>query len=152
MAASAAAALTGQTAVAAPREAAVVQAASASASVWDGVYTGGQAGRGAEAYASTCAACHQSDLSGDVGRDAPPLAGEEFVSGWEGQSLLSLLQKIVKTMPGDSPGSLGAQASLDIVAYLLASNEFPDGPAELEQQPGRLAQIRIELTPAAQGQ
>ena len=33
--------------------------------VWDGVYTEGQAERGAVQYTEACAACHTPDLSGD---------------------------------------------------------------------------------------
>ena len=54
-------------------------------------------------------------------------------------------------MPGDRPGSLSAQASIDIVAYLLAANEFPAGLAELERQSGSLERIRIERMPAENG-
>src|SRR5579863_8828464 len=47
------------------------------ASVWDGVYSEGQAGRGAALYQTTCASCHGDKLQGKG--QTPALAGADFV-------------------------------------------------------------------------
>jgi hypothetical protein len=47
-------------------------------------------------------------------------------------------------MPQDAPASLRLQTYLDLVAYLLQSNEFPAGEHELPAQSTLLAQIGIE--------
>ena len=56
-------------------------AAAASRSVWDGVYSKEQAGRGQDAYGSICARCHGENLLGDD--DAPPLVDKEFLEKWK---------------------------------------------------------------------
>ena len=60
--------------------------------VWDGVYTAGQAARGKAVYDSHCAACHGSDLSGSS--EARPLAGERFMQDWREDNVNSLFTRI----------------------------------------------------------
>lgn len=99
------------------------------ASVWDGVFTGDQAGRGQQAYDAACSACHGRDLKGV--RDNRPLAGDRFWQDWGEDSLGTLFSVVQRTMPRTSPGSLAEQAYLDIVAYILQSNGYPAGSREL---------------------
>ena len=79
-------------------------AAAASRSVWDGVYSKEQAGRGQTAYNSKCARCHGESLMG--GEDSPALVDRDFLEKWNGKSVGSLVEVIRKTMPSDGPGKL----------------------------------------------
>jgi S-disulfanyl-L-cysteine oxidoreductase SoxD len=111
-------------------------------SVWDGVYTKQQAGRGQAAYQEECLKCHAENLGG--GEAAPALAGDEFLHKWNGKTAGDLFESIRKTMPSEDPGSLSRRQYADLVAYILSVNEFPVGQKELESEPAPLNDIRIE--------
>jgi len=117
-------------------------AAAAPRSVWDGVYSSEQAGRGQKAYATECARCHGDDLLGDP--DSPPLIKEDFLKKWNGKSVGKLVEQTRKTMPSDTPGRLSRQASTDIVTYMLSVNGFPAGQSDLVYDLSLLNQIGIE--------
>src|SRR5690348_8729660 len=74
------------------------------ATVWSGVFTAAQAERGSAVYASECANCHASNLSGN--ESVPPLVGDEFVAAYDAKPVQELFEVIAKTMPQDSPGRL----------------------------------------------
>lgn len=113
-----------------------------SASVWDGVYTAEQADRGKALYAKQCASCHGAALDGSGA--APPLAGADFKSSWNGQTADDLLEKMQTTMPADQPGRLSRDQNADILAFLLTSNGFPAGQKELPSDAAALQKIRFE--------
>jgi mono/diheme cytochrome c family protein len=113
-------------------------------SVWDGAYTKEQAERGRKLYRGQCASCHGETLSG--GESAPPLAGGEFLSSWNGLTVGDLFERIRVTMPQDDPGTLSRQENADIISYILSVNKFPSGKTELQQKTEQLKQIRIEAT------
>jgi quinoprotein glucose dehydrogenase len=113
-------------------------------SVWDGVYNKEQAERGRKLYRGQCASCHGETLSG--GESAPPLAGGEFLSSWNGLTVGDLFERIRVTMPQDDPGTLSRQENADIISYILSVNKFPSGKTELQQKTEQLKQIRIEAT------
>ena len=121
---------------------AVLCAQTASRSVWDGVYTTEQAGRGAAGYANECALCHGTDLTG--GESAPPLMGGEFQSNWNGLTVGDLFERIRTSMPASRPGKLNRDQNSDILAFILSVNQFPAGKTELERQTEVLKQIRFE--------
>jgi cytochrome c len=107
----------------------IAVASAQSKTVWDGVYTDVQAGRGKKLYVASCAACHQEGLQGaDL---APALKGDEFLLLWNDKTLAELVDRVTKTMPQDAPGSLSAQDNADIVAYMLQVNRFPAGSTDL---------------------
>ena len=110
------------------------------ATVWDGVYTADQAARGKVVYDSHCSSCHLADLGGSL--EARPLAGDRFMEDWREDTLHSLFTRIRTLMPFDDPATLGDDAYLDSVAYILQFNGFPAGTRELI--PDGLADIRIE--------
>jgi len=114
-------------------------------SVWDGVYNEDQSKRGKALYAKECANCHGEELSG--GEEAPPLAGEAFLSNWNGLTVGDLFDRIRKSMPLIKPGSLSRQQNADVLAFMLAVNHFPPGKTELSQQTEVLKQIRIDPKP-----
>jgi S-disulfanyl-L-cysteine oxidoreductase SoxD len=114
----------------------------ASASVWQGVYTDEQAKRGQPLYSKYCASCHGQQLTG--GEDSPPLTGGAFVANWNGLTVGDLFERIRVSMPQDRPGRLTRQQNADILAYVLAVNQFPAGQTELPTETERLKQIRFE--------
>jgi len=109
--------------------------------IWDGVFTEEQAGRGQKIYTVSCAPCHKADLLGDTG--APALAGPEFFSRWNGSSADDLVKTIRASMPQDAPDSLSPRAYADIVSYLLKANGSPAGSTELPVERDALKQILI---------
>jgi mono/diheme cytochrome c family protein len=112
-------------------------------SVWDGVYTPDQANRGKDAYNKACASCHGVALDGSGA--VPPLAGPDFKSDWNGQTVDDLFEKMQTTMPADKPGQLSREQNADILAFLLTSNGFPAGQKELPTDAAALGKIRFEL-------
>ncbi len=114
--------------------------AAQAASTWDGVYTDSQADRGREQYLQHCSICHSVSLQGN--NESPPLLGR-FMPDWAGAPLSDLYDYVSTAMPLDRPRSLSAAAYVDIVAYLLKANGFPNGQSELE--PSNLASIRFDL-------
>jgi mono/diheme cytochrome c family protein len=111
------------------------------ASVWDGVYTSEQAGRGKPVYVKECAACHGDTLGG--GEEAPPLTGSAFMANWSGLTVGDLFERIRLSMPEGRPGALSRQQNADILAYILNVNQFPAGKTELQRDTDRLKQIRF---------
>ena len=63
-------------------------------------------------------------------RTRGPLAGESFIRDWGGLKLDGVLTR-ARTMPPGGAGSLGEGGYVDIIAYVLAVNEFPHGEHEL---------------------
>jgi len=96
--------------------------------IWDGVYAGVQATSGQAIYTDHCASCHSTNLLGGANQGAPALKGDKFMEAWREDTLESLYGKIKTTMPRRDPKSLSEKETIDIVAYILQSNEFPAGP------------------------
>ena len=94
----------------------------------DQVYTDAQAARGAGVYGVSCAGCHRADLGGNTG---PALREERFAREFAGKDLKTLFTRIATTMPRNAPATLGDNAYLDVVAYVLRENGFPAGSREL---------------------
>ena len=121
----------------------------AKASVWDGVYTTGQAERGAPLYAERCSECHGEGLQGDD--VSPPLIGGDFLWDWNGLSVGDLFERIVISMPEEDPRSMSAQQKADVLAFVLQRNEIPAGDAELASTKKELSPIRIDaVRPSAE--
>ncbi|HEY3743881.1 MAG TPA: cytochrome c [Bryobacteraceae bacterium] len=109
---------------------------------WDGVYTSDQSTRGRALYNRECASCHGQALTG--GEMAPPLAGGDFLTNWDGLTAADLLDRMRNTMPLNKPKSLSRQTNADILAYIFNSNRFPAGNDELPIDGEMLKQIRIQ--------
>ena len=120
-------------------------AAQSPATVWDGVYTDVQAGRGGALYQTACASCHGDKLQGKG--QTPALTGSDFTMDWSGMTVGDLFDKMQTSMPADKPGSLSREHNASLVAYLLLANKFPSGTAELSSDAERLRQIRFEAAP-----
>jgi len=112
-------------------------------SVWDGVYTEAQKKRGGAIYLRECSGCHGEALKG--GEGTPALSGSDFDESWSGKTVADLFNKIRQTMPPppDQPGKLSPQQESDVLAHILAANDFPAGGAELSPDIEQLKQIRI---------
>jgi cytochrome c len=92
---------------------------------------GDQQGRGKTLYNDKCASCHQESLKGTT--ETPPLTGDMFWSNWETYTANNLVEQIRSTMPEDNPGSLTRQEYVDIVAYILKTNQVAfDGDLSMD--------------------
>jgi S-disulfanyl-L-cysteine oxidoreductase SoxD len=120
----------------------VRSAPQATISVWDGVYTAGQAKRGADVYAKACASCHGDQLEGEG--QAPPLTGSGFTGTWNQQAADDLFETMQAEMPADKPGSLSRAQNADLLAYIFQVNQFPAGKSDLPADADGLKKIRIE--------
>jgi mono/diheme cytochrome c family protein len=116
----------------------VVASAQASRTVRDGVFSDAQAARGQAVYRQQCATCHGNALEG---AQAPPLVADGFISRWQNQPLLNLVNKIQNTMPADRQGSLTRSQSADLVAHILKTGGFPVSATELAADDAALSQI-----------
>ena len=94
------------------------QDAPAKVTVWEKIYSEGQAKRGEAEFMTTCSPCHGEDMLGSG--LTPPLKGTDFTFHWTGKSVGDLLQRM-SLMPPDDPSSLPKQTYLDILAFVLKS-------------------------------
>ena len=113
----------------------------------DGVYAAAQAVRGSDAYLTSCAHCHATDLQGDVRKEIPSLAESDFFVRWQNRSLGELFERISQDMPQDKPGTLQPRQYADILAYILSVNGFSAGTLELPADAARLKQIELGMRP-----
>ena len=116
--------------------------------IWDGVYTKEQAGRGRATYTQTCSYCHGTDLTGGevAGELAPDLKGVYFILRWTG-SLSDLFIKIDDYMPKDNPGSVSSEDTADIIAYLLQSNDAQAGASDIPPDREKVKDILVTKKP-----
>ena len=101
-----------------------------SPSIWSGVFTAAQAKRGDDAYQASCSGCHGGDLHA-TDAEAPDLTGPAFKARWNGRTLGERFETIRSSMPLGNANSLGDKTYMDIVAFILQSNELPPGNQEL---------------------
>jgi mono/diheme cytochrome c family protein len=119
------------------------QSTAGPAEIWKGVYTVQQAESGESTYTTTCARCHNPDLSGgQVGANtAPPLGGDKFLLRWEANNVERLFHTIRDTMPRGTPGIITDDAALGLVAYILKYNGFPAGATPLTPTTDKLSTL-----------
>ena len=86
-----------------------------------GIYTEDQAERGRAVFRSVCSECHYSS----------EFRGAQFQFEWRRRTVWNFYREISRTMPEDAPGSLDPQQYVDIISYVLRSNGFEPGDAEL---------------------
>jgi mono/diheme cytochrome c family protein len=108
--------------------------------IWQGVYTAAQAERGKATFNTACLRCHGADLSGNT---APALKGDRFYTTWGGDTLENLFAKIRDTMPPNFGTVVDDQAKLDVVSYILQTNDYPAGTNELKLDSPDLAAAQI---------
>ena len=114
-------------------------------SVLDGIFTDAQAERGRVAYGTHCAECHGEGLGG--GEMAPGLTGVAFRFRWRGLKVADIYDSVESTMPPEEPATLGDQAYIDVVAFLLSANGYPTGDRELTADSRLLEGIAVERMP-----
>ena len=116
--------------------------------VWDGVYTADQAARGQALSKTHCGYCHRDDLIGGGSEaGAPALTGPIFTIRWRDQPIADLFVTIGTTMPQNKPDTLMPQVVIDIVSFLLKSNNMPPGAAELPADLEALKSVFMEYRP-----
>ena len=89
-----------------------------------GLYEDEQASRGRDIYMTACVSCHASDLRGNS--NSPGLIGMSFLFLWENRPLSELFEKMRKEMPTNAPGSLSTTSYLDLLAFILQRNGYPE--------------------------
>ena len=119
--------------------------AAQSKTVWDGVYTEGQAARGAVSFGAYCARCH--DAGPNDGEEGRPLAGRAFWQSYRESTVDHLLDYVSRNMPNGAGGTLGANTYVDLVAFILSRNEIPAGAAELTRDSAMGVQIIAKSGP-----
>jgi len=97
-------------------------------SVKDGVYTAAQATRGRALYDEKCVNCHANRMWGQ---------------DWPEKSVFDIYDVVKNFMPEDSPGSLSAAQTRDVLAYILQNNKLPAGKVELPEAEADLKQIKL---------
>jgi ankyrin repeat protein len=112
---------------------------------WDGIYTEDQAARGQQVYRRACAVCHLDTLQGDA--VSPTLVGPSFFARFPGFTALEMVSAIRSSMPQNAPDSLGDQAYVDLVSYLLKVNGNRAGGTELKADVAELENIVIADQP-----
>lgn len=107
------------------------QNAPAKRSARDGVFTKAQADIGKASFEKTCAQCHafQPASKSDI---YPDLAGDAFLTKWNGRAARDLITLIFTTMPNDGSAFLTEEQSADLAAYILLQNGFPAGELPLK--------------------
>jgi mono/diheme cytochrome c family protein len=111
----------------------------------DGWFTEEQVERARAPYFRHCSRCHGVALEG-VGV-APSLAGPNFMERWDGESVADLFWVVAELMPLDDQGALTPWTSADLVAYILAQNDFEPGTVELPADERRLEPLVIGEEP-----
>lgn len=100
-------------------------ATAASGDARDKIYSAAQAKAGLALYDRQCATCH------DGGTMGPELWGGPFVDQWRKREVGALFKRIQETMPENNPGSLSSEQTLQLVAFVLQQNGYPEGPAAI---------------------
>lgn len=103
-----------------------------------------QAERGRAVYNKHCVSCHGFSLRGGE-FDGVPLSGNYFSKRWDGQSIKGLLAYIKAGMPPGLGGRFRTSTYLDLVAYILKSNGYPEGERSLSSNLEILDQIFIRI-------
>ena len=109
------------------------------------MYSEEQAARGQKVYARACAVCHLDTLQGDT--VSPTLVGPSFFARFPDFTALEMVAAIRGSMPQNAPDSLGDQAYVDLVSYLLKVNGNRSGALELKTDVAELEKIVIKDQP-----
>jgi mono/diheme cytochrome c family protein len=116
--------------------------------IYAGVFSAEQVTRGKAAFEANCARCHRANLEGT--ERGPSLKGDNFWGHWENETVATLFVKVRDQMPPNFTGAeLDPQTKLDIVSYILSSNEFPSGRAEMKPDREALDELQIVKKGAA---
>lgn len=100
-----------------------------------------QIANGRTQFQKNCSMCHGDDLAGRAA--APALLGRGFTERWGNAAIADLFENVRTTMPQAAPGSLDRQTYLNIVAYLLRSNDLISGSTALRDDIQELRNTKI---------
>ena len=114
------------------------EADTADSTIWDGVYTQAQAQRGAGHFETFCSSCHRAGFR-----------GSGFINRWREDKLASLYTFIRNNMPVGNPGVASPSEYIDIVAWILSTNEIPAGSQDLTPAAASAIQVVGKNGPAA---
>jgi cytochrome c5 len=103
----------------------------ATATVKDKVYAKAQAEKGEANYQKNCVKCHALK-DGPGPEEGPPLAGDAFLTKWDGKTLHELALNIRLNMPPDGSITIGEDEAAEYLAFILKSNGFPEGEKPLK--------------------
>jgi mono/diheme cytochrome c family protein len=106
-------------------------------SIMSGLMNAEQVARGRAGHRTNCGSCHGAEA----------YTGEAFEQAWKGRTVFELYDLIKSTMPNDNPGQLPVQDYVDIIAYILNLNGYPQGDAELPPDEEGLKKIMIDTIP-----
>jgi alcohol dehydrogenase (cytochrome c) len=81
--------------------------------------TAAQVDAGKNLYQGRCAGCHGTDLGGS---EAPQLAGTNFRAAWGTRGANELVNYIHDAMPPGLAGTMSAEESSNLAAFILAAN------------------------------
>lgn len=112
------------------------------ASTLDGVYTAGQAERGAQVFENVCSNCHE----------VVDWEDQRFQDRWNGESIYRFFFYIWERMPnGEPPYSLPRQDVTDVITYILQENGLPAGERELGSDDDSLSAFWLYWSEDARG-
>ena len=106
-----------------------------------GIYSAAQAQRGSATFTAKCAMCHGATLDGNA--PFPPLNTPEFLAKYDDKPAAVLFDKIQKTMPATAPGTLSGTDTADVLAFILSSNKYPAGTADLPSDSDSLQKVTL---------
>lgn len=110
-------------------------------SVMSGVYSAEQLAKGRSGHRAFCLSCHGAEA----------YTGEPFETMWIGRTVFDFFDYLRATMPNDEPGKLTTEEYVDVIAYILMLNGYPEGPQPLPYDENELRRIVIDSI-AALGQ
>jgi mono/diheme cytochrome c family protein len=92
------------------------------------LFTEAQANTGKQLFSDKCALCHGANLEGRVG---PSLKGKMFLSVQAAHTVADIFRFLSQNMPATLPGSLSHDDYVNLMAFLMQQNGYPQGNAEL---------------------
>jgi cytochrome c5 len=101
--------------------------------VADGVFTATQADGGRDSFRAQCTECH---FSGEFSDD-------QFKFKWSRRTANDLYDFILTQMPESAPGSLTAEESVNLTAYILRLNGLEEGTMPLPTDEAALSAISL---------
>jgi ankyrin repeat protein len=107
----------------------------------DGIFSAAQVTRGQAVYRRACSACHLDHLRGDAVSSS--LLGPDFMNRYVGASVHEMITAVRSSMPQNAPDSLGDDAYVDLISYLLSTNGSPAGTRDLPIDVNELGRILV---------
>jgi cytochrome c5 len=109
--------------------------------IWSGVYTQAEADRGKQTSARLCSRCHGTDLKGKS--TAPGLTGAKFFDRWNDLRLVDVIAYIQGAMPREHEFFVSADATREIVGFMLQQSGIPPGTEPISRDVKVLNEILI---------